>query len=91
MRIVAAFASVMALFEKGKTVSWSEVANNTEAGAAAIYGLFSTVIAVLKLFGVDTNVDGLDLHDVANGSTALLSMGYGFYRAATNPQVGVKK
>ena len=87
LKLVKALIEVI---KRGNSIQWSSVLNNTEAGASAIYGFFSALVALLNALGIETHVGGTDLHEIANGSTALASIGYSVYRAATNPETGLK-
>lgn len=90
MNLLNVISSVAAVFEQGKAIKGATFLTNAEATAAFIYGLLSTLVVVLNAFGVVIDVDGVDLHSVANGWSATISLIYAAYRAATNPVVGVK-
>jgi hypothetical protein len=90
MNIFQFIASAGDVLKRGKSIPWASVLNNTEAGSAALYGLFSGLIALLNASGIEVTVGGTDVHNMANGTTALISVGYAVYRAATNPEAGLK-
>ena len=90
MNVFTAIGAATQVLSRGKAIPWAAVLNNTEAGASAIYGFFSALVALLNALGIETVVQGTDIHDIANGSTALASIGYSVYRAATNPETGLK-
>ena len=89
MNIFNAIASATAVFEQGKALSLSTILTNTEAGAAMLYGFLSALVTALNAFGIEVNIGGTDLHTVANGWSATISIIYAAYRAATNPSTGV--
>lgn len=90
MNVFKLIPNAFEVFRLGKSIPWSAVLNNAEAGSAALYGLFSAIIALLNSSGIEVTIGGSDVHSIANGTTALASLGYAIYRAATNPQAGVK-
>lgn len=90
MNIFNAIASATAVFEQGKALSLSTILTNTEAGAAMLYGFLAALVTALNAFGIELTVGGTDLHTVANGWSATISIVYAAYRAATNPNTGLK-
>lgn len=91
MNVFTALSAASQVLSRGKSIPWSAVLTNAEAGAAALYAFFSAIVSLLNALGIETNLGGTDLHNIANGSTALASLGYSVYRAATNPETGLKK
>jgi len=89
MNIFTAITSATQVFQRGKSIPWSAVLTNTEAGAAALYGFFSALVGLLNALGIQIDMGGTELHTMANGTTALASLGYAVYRAATNPETGI--
>ena len=89
MNIFNAISSATSVFEQGKAINVSTLLTNAEAGAAMLYGFLSALVALLNALGIEFNVGGTDLHTVANGWSATLSIVYAAYRAATNPNTGI--
>jgi hypothetical protein len=90
MNIFGVIASATKVLSRGKAIQMSDVLTNAEAGAASLYAFFSALVELLKACGVDVQLGGTDIHQMANGTTALASLGYSVYRAATNPETGFK-
>lgn len=90
MNIVSTFMHIKDAFNQGASIKISSILVNTEAAAAALYGLFSAVVLVLKDFGIPITIGGSDLHTMANGWAITLSLVYAVYRVITNPDAGVK-
>ena len=90
MRIIEAIVNAKGVFQQGKSLQFSAILNNTEAGAAALYAFLSALVALLDSLGLPVTVGGSDLHTMANGWTITMSLIYGLYRVATNPAAGVK-
>ena len=90
MNIFNAISDASKVFQQGNAMRFSEVASNTEAGAAMVYGFLSAFLLLLKDLGVDVQINGTDIHTMANGWTVTISIVYGLYRLASNPNAGVK-
>ena len=90
MNIFNAISSASAVFEQGKALNISTMLTNAEAGAAMLYGLLAAIVALLNALGIELNVGGTDLHTIANGWSAMISIVYAAYRSATNPNTGLK-
>ena len=90
MNLINLITSATSIFEQGKSINASTALTNAEVTASVIYGLLSITVTALGMFGVNLNVEGTDLHTVANGWSATISLVYAAYRAATNPNTGVK-
>ena len=90
MNIFNAISSATEVFEQGKALNASTLLTNAEAGAAMLYGFLSAIVALLNSLGIELNVGGTDLHTVANGWSATISIVYAAYRSATNPSTGIK-
>ena len=89
MNIFGLIEHIKALFTQGNAIAGSSVLTNTEAFAAALYGLLSALVLVLNDLGIAVSVGGTDLHTVANGWAATASIAYSVYRVVTNPKAGV--
>lgn len=90
MNLLNLIATGIKPIEQGNSVKGSSVLNNAEATTALLYSLLSTIVMLLKVFGVDPQIGDTELHTIANGWTATAGLVYGFYRIVTNPTAGVK-
>ena len=90
MNIFHAITSASTVFEQGKALSFSTMLTNAEAGAAMLYGFLAALVTLLNALGIELNVGGTDLHTIANGWSATISIVYAAYRSATNPNTGLK-
>ena len=87
MQWVTLFLPVLAIFP-------ITIALNAEPprviAAAMLYGFLAALVTLLNALGIDLNVGGTDLHTIANGWSATISIVYAAYRSATNPNTGLK-
>jgi len=89
MNIVSLVTHIKALLSQGSSIRGSTFLSNSEAGAAALYGLLSALVLILKDLGIAVNVGGTDLHTVASGWAITISLLYSVYRVITNPKAGI--
>lgn len=90
MNIFKAIADGSQVIEQGKSIQFSTLLVNAEAGGVMIYSFLSALILLLQDLGINVQIGATDLHTLSNGWAITAGFVYGIYRIATNPAAGVK-
>lgn len=88
MNIISVISNARNLFKQGAALKGSGFLANTEAMAAALYGVISALVVLLNDLGLEVHVGATDMHTMANGWTITASFAYSLYRLVTNASAG---
>ena len=91
VNLIDLFSNFKALISAGSSIKASASLVNTEATAAALYGLVSAIIQILKALGYEFEVSWVDMHTMTQGWAITASFSYALYRVITNPEAGIKR
>ena len=88
VNLIELYQSIKALMAAGHALKNSGSLVNTEATAAALYGVVSAVIQLIQGLGYDIQVSWVDMHTMTNGWAISASFFYAIYRVVTNKDAG---
>jgi hypothetical protein len=88
VNLIDLYQSIKALMTAGNALKSSGSIVNTEATAAALYGVVSAAINILQDLGYDFQVSWVDMHTMTNGWAISASFFYAIYRVVTNKDAG---
>jgi len=90
VNLIDLFKGLKALLSAGSALKSSGSLVNTEATAAALYGVVSAGIQLAQTLGYDVQVSWVDMHTMTNGWAITASTGYAIYRVITNEAAGFR-
>ena len=90
VNLIEVFRHAKGLLSAGSALKKSGSLINTEATAAALYGIVSAGVQLAQALGYDVQVSWVDMHTMTNGWAITASTGYAIYRVITNEAAGFR-
>jgi hypothetical protein len=88
VNLIDLYQSFKALLSAGNQLKASGSLVNTEATAAALYGVVSALVHLMQDLGIDLQVSWVDMHTMTSGWAISASFFYAIYRVVTNKDAG---